>query len=249
MVGRSFYQNKINRAQAQSVVEIQKYNKQVAKEKAQAKADKAAEEKRIYKKHKGEKLVYAPMGDSLAEGLYATKESKRYVSVLSKAISQKMGYNVVLTNGYAKQGTGLKDNGIPNADHVIANMPDLITVEFGTNDLNPKLKNAYSSPDEFKQRLTELIKRLKSETKAKIILVTTWNSGQLSAQYDSPIYSVAKTENIPVADISNVWSDQSTFGPKGYNSFLGIGDGWHPNDKGHREIAETIFKQAYDVLK
>lgn len=252
--GNHYYHTKIQRTSAVAKEEIKSYDLQQKKEEANAKAKKIADEKKIYQQHKGKELVYVPMGDSLAEGWYASTKSKDYVNLLSSIVHQKMGYNVKIRDDIAvKAGTGLKDEGLLRINEVLAANPNFVTVEFGTNDLQTKLNNAYSNPKQFEIRLNDLLKQLKSASShPKILLVTTWNGGQLSQTYDQIIYSVAKKYNFPVADISSVWANRSdTMGPKGESSFAGTGisDGWHPNDKGHKEIAESIYKKAYDLLK
>lgn len=207
--------------------------------------------KQIYHSHKGEELIYSPMGDSLAEGYYATEHNKRYVEVLSQLIEEKLGYDVQLKSGAVKRGTGLKDTAIPNLDKVVSEQPNFITIEFGTNDLKQKKKNAYSNPEDFKKRLTYVIDYLNDHlsNKPKIILVTTW-ARENSLAYDAIIEEVGQEKNLPVVNIESVWQNRiDTRGTKGVQTYLGVSDDWHPNDKGHKEIANAIFQKAYEVLQ
>lgn len=256
ILGKQFYDAKVEKAQEASkpyaIMQDRQEQKQAKKEQQLA-AEKRAEAKRVYNAHKGHELVYVPMGDSLAEGWYATTKSNDYVSVLSDMINNKMGYDVQTKQGVVRAGTGLRDYGLPNVDTVIADRPDFVTIEFGTNDLQKNIQTAYSSPSKFKSLLLEVISRLKSAPKIpKIVLVTTWNGQQGSLEYDSIIEKVGKQEGVPVANIQTVWMGRSdTRGPVGEKSFAGTGksDGWHPNDDGHKEIAQIIYQQAYSVLK
>lgn len=250
---KNHYDNKIINAHAKAKIEFKENIKKEQKDEAEKQALKLAEEKAAYDKHKGEKLIYSPMGDSLAFGVGVTNENKKYVSLLAQQINKKLGYEVEVSEGAVFPGKGLKDEGIPNLPNVIAEQPDFVTIEFGTNDLNENNKNSYSSPQEFKEQLEYLIDTLKDESAKplKILLVTTWNSGQKSLAYDYVIASVAKEKNIPVANIQSVWQNRTdTFGPKGYEDFTGaLSDGWHPNDQGHEEIAKLMFDKTYDILK
>ena len=242
------YYNEKNRERVQAVAE--NYNKEIMDKAAEGKRiedEKRAEEQAIYNKNKGKKLIYSPMGDSLSNGSFASTENTKFVAVLSQLIKEKMGYDVQLENGAVKPGSGLKDNGIPNSQKVIFKHPNLVTIEFGTNDSSKVMDNAYSSPEEFKVRLSNLIDSIKSNADTKIILVTTWKSGY--PVYDDIIKSVGEEKNIPVADISPIWHRNDTFGPEGRTTFIGKSDNWHPNDLGHKLIAETIFDKAYEILK
>ncbi|MDR4949936.1 SGNH/GDSL hydrolase family protein [Neobacillus cucumis] len=191
-------------------------------------------------------LVYSPMGDSLTKGLNATKESNRYTAVLSQLIEKKFGYHVT-QKGIYKSGSTLWQFGLPNYNLINKQNPDLITIEYGTNDL--QLGKRYETPYLFKYNLLLLLNKIQKENR-KIILVTTWNRGARSAPYDKVIKEVGQNRNIPVADISSVWKNRTdTYGPRGLKTPYGISDNFHPNNKGHKEIAEIIFKQVYQLYK
>lgn len=253
VLGQIHYSNKVEshtaKASAQYQVEI-KEQQRIEKEKE---ASRIAEEKAIYEKHKGENLIYSPIGDSLALGQGATAEAKKYTALLSKMIESKMGYDVHLAKGITAGGKGLKDAGIPNLQKVINEEPDLVTIEFGTNDLNPDKEETYLPPQEFQEKLQHVIDKLNSELPKppKIILVTTWNSGGSSITYDEIIERVGEVNNIPIANIQQSWQNRNdTFGPANYNDFMNIpSDNWHPNDHGYQLVAEMIFKEAFEVLK
>ncbi|GER71836.1 hypothetical protein BpJC7_31390 [Weizmannia acidilactici] len=250
--GGYYYQAKVNKTGEKAQ---QQYQADLLKEQqraAAAKAEKEKEAKQIYEKHKGKELVYLPIGSSLTAGNFATKKSKTYVSVLARLIHKNLGYDVKTIEGYGKSGTGLKDNGTDSFPHLIANKPDLVTIEFGTFDLNPNAKNTYVSADKFKKNLENFIEEMRKGAgkKIKIILVTTWNSGQSSLRYDREIQEVGKAEDVPVANIESVWMNRTdTYGPKGEKAASGKSDGWLANDKGHKEIADVIYSQAYRLLK
>ena len=227
-----------------------KYIEQLAAQKEKEEAEAKAEAKRIYESHKGQELVYSPMGDSIAEG-YLVGDKEKYVSLLTDLIEKNLGYDVKLEPIAVKSGTGIKDNGLPNVDKVIEENPDFVTIEFGTNDMNETL-DAYSEPDEFENNLSKLISKLQeSNSKMKIMLVTTWKSGNESLQYDKIIEKVGEEKKVPVANIQSTWQRRSdTVTEKFKEVSNGIkSDGWHPNVLGHELIAGKIYNKAFDVLK
>lgn len=254
-LGNQSYSAKIQTVRTEATkVNQQEKEKQLAEEKKRKEAEEAKkkEEKKVYDKHKGETLIYSPMGDSLSEGFYATDEDSMFIQVLANKINEKMGYNVKVQNGAVQAGTGLRNNGIPNVESVLEEQPDLVTIEFGTNDLNEAHTKAYSTPEEFEDRLKSVIDTLQQDTEKipEIVLVTTWNTAELSLEYDEIITKVGKEKNIQVANIQSVWKDRTnTTGPEGEETFLGERDLFHPNDLGHEEIANAIFNEAYKVLK
>ncbi|UPO88345.1 SGNH/GDSL hydrolase family protein [Niallia sp. Man26] len=250
--GKIQYDNNIKSAGEVAQANYEQYLKDSAEKKEKELADKKAEEKRIYESHKGDTLTYYPMGDSLAEGAFATKEETKYVSVLTDLIEEKLGYVVQLENGAVRSGTGLKNGALPNIQNLIALEPDLVTIQFGNNDYIEKFEDSYSTNEEFKERLEYLIDEIQTNSKStKIIIVTTWNSGGTSLELDRIINGVGKSKNVEVANIQSVWQYRDdTYGPKGYKVYNGgESDGWHPNDKGHAEIATKIFEKAYELLK
>lgn len=188
---------------------------------------------------KGKVLKYCPMGDSLTAGFYATTEDKAFVSVLSNLLYKNMGFKVQKTVT-AKYG-GLLSGALQHVDEVNAQNPDLVSIEFGTNDSNPE---NHVSPDMFKMKLNTLIDdiTIKVDHHPLIVLVTTWNKGD-GYKYDEVIREVGQKRNIPVADITSIWNDASNIGPEGTKVYDGTRDNFHPNDAGMENIANAIFNE------
>ncbi|QDP41442.1 SGNH/GDSL hydrolase family protein [Radiobacillus deserti] len=194
-------------------------------------------------------LVYVPIGDSIAEGWHATSENKSYIDVFT-ALIEKKGMNVVTKPGIRMAGEGLKTAAFPNLPTIIRSKPDLVTIEFGTND-SMKTKDTYAPPEQFKMLLWQLVEHLQnSPTHPTILLVTTWNRGKHSTVYDQIIIDIGNAKNIPVANIQSVWKNRTdTKGPSGKQTFNGTSDQWHPNNKGHQEIANIMYKAIQSYLK
>ena len=253
--GSIYYNSKVNSSVSASqkgykdyLIEEGHKQKLAEEEQKQLEKEKEKERKEVYAKHKGEKLTYFPMGDSLAFGAFASSKESRYVGVLSNLLNKDMGYDVVLDDSTVKSSTGVKDNGLINLPKLIKANPDFVTIEFGTNEVNSKLA-AYSNTIDFEKNLSKMIKEIQEKTDAKIVLVTTWNNGTQSYKFDSVISQVGEEFNVPVANTQDVWGNSDNYGPEGKKTPFGVSDNWHPNDKGHKEIAEKVFEKAYEVLK
>lgn len=250
-IGNYFYNEKIQATTVKAKDEFAKQALLDEREQKRIEEEKAKEAKRVFEKNKGVPLTYIPMGDSISAGFASTKPELKFTSVLSKKIEETLGYDVELITDYAISGSGLKDNGLLNVEEVVKQKPDFVTVAFGTNDLNEKMGNAFAEPDEFKESLLNVITELQEGTpNTKILLVTTWSFGDLSYQYDSIISEIGEMRKVQVANIQAAWVNRSdTAGPKGSKVGTIESDGWHPNDQGHKEIANLVFKKTYDLLK
>lgn len=201
-------------------------------------------EKNYFKKDRGN-LVYSAIGDSLTAGYYSSTENKRFVNVLSSLLENKMGFSVkTFSNG---NYGGTLSNGLKAINQINSQRPDLVTVEFGTNDLNEQNNVPVNI---FKNELNKMIDGITQNVNKtpKIVLVTTWNQGEKSQPFDDAIYSVGKKRHILVANVSALWHDSSNIGPAGKRTFQGKSDNFHPNDKGHAAIAQTIFDVVKDEI-
>lgn len=194
---------------------------------------------------RGEELVYAAMGDSLTNGFYASTKDKRFTSVYENMLINRLGYDVI--SGEESQYGGTSENGLQGLESIKQQQPDLVTIEFGTNDSDP---NNGSDLDTFIANINLMIDGLlEGEDDPYVILVTTWNQGDKAIPFDNAIKEIGKERDLPVAELNDIWMDSSNKGPEGIETFVGTSDNWHPNDKGMELIAEKIFEVSKDLLK
>ncbi|MGH0588852.1 SGNH/GDSL hydrolase family protein [Bacillus mycoides] len=235
IAGKTYWNSKNSKLTSDATVAQTK-----EKENEKANKQKNEAEKQKNKESKGNTTItYAPMGDSLSDGFFASTEDKKFTQVFADKINKEIGYKVTVggVSGYG----GTSSNGLKGVEKINSQDPDLITLEYGTNDSDPH-KNV--SVEQFEENMNAMIDVLtKNENKKpKIIMVTTWNQGDKSIPYDNVIKKIAKEKGFPVADISDIWKNPDNKGPKGVDTFKGKSDDWHPNDKGMQQIAERIFK-------
>lgn len=194
--------------------------------------------KKYYKANRGN-LTYSPMGDSLTDGFYASTEDKKFTSLFSDYLNKGLGYSVNLegVSGYG----GLSSNGVRGVSQVINQDPDLVSIEYGTNDADPKRK---VKPDTLKKNLTTIVEHLNSmDRPPKIFFITTWKTDH-TGTYDAAIKSVAKKYKLPVVDISEFYLEDKTSGPKGKKVYKGTSDDFHPNDLGMQLIARRMYNKT-----
>lgn len=198
--------------------------------------------KSLFKENRGN-LVYAPMGDSLTEGFFATSDEAKYVSVFADYLNEGLGYNVSV-GGISGYG-GISKNGVAGVGSIIQQAPDLVSLEYGTNDADQKRGISATT---LAENLTTIIEDLNSSQKPpKIFLITTWKN-DTDGSYDKAIKQVADKYGYPVVDIHNIWEDPDNSGPAGKTTFKGKSDDFHPNNKGMELIAQKMYSDTYKYI-
>ncbi|BDR56581.1 SGNH/GDSL hydrolase family protein [Xylocopilactobacillus apis] len=203
-----------------------------------------------YLSHK-DKIIYAPFGDSLSVGLFADQQSSKFSSLFAQNLSKKIGKNVI-EKGLSEVAKTAANFGVPSIQTIIDQKPDLITIEFGTNDaVGGKTDYVLNS---FKENLLQIVNAFKNKTTAKLILMTTWSpsNGKYidnDLAFDQKVKEVGKMTNTPVADLSKIWRGHpEVCGPAGKVisdfSQWGNRDDFHPNQIGHQRIAQMLFEIA-----
>ncbi len=208
------------------------------------------EEEHPYKNEKvdfkGEEFTYSPLGSSLTAGYYASKEDKKFASVLSDYIQEEMNYKVSLEGQGAHEA--LLMHGLDAVPEINKQEPDLVSVEFGTSDCSAKNNIPL---DTFQKQLDLLVDDLTGEgtSKPQVVLLTTWSAGERCQAFDEAVKTVGEEHDFPVVDLSEVWRDSSNVGRKGVQTYNGVSDNLYPNDQGMKVIAGKIFEEVEGPLK
>ena len=208
------------------------------------------EEEHPYKNEKvdfkGEEFTYSPLGSSLTAGYYASKEDKKFASVLSDYIQEEMNYKVSLEGHSAHEA--LLMHGLDAVPEINKQEPDLVSVEFGTSDCSAKNNIPL---DTFQKQLDLLVDDLTGEgtSKPQVVLLTTWSAGERCQAFDEAVKTVGEEHDFPVVDLSEVWGDSSNVGRKGVQTYNGVSDNLYPNDQGMKVIAGKIFEEVEGPLK
>jgi len=208
------------------------------------------------KDSKKQQLVYAPFGDSLSVGLFANSKSQRFTTQFAKDISHQTGKKVT-EQGISEVGKMASNLGISQVNNIVAQHPDIITIEFGTNDAAGGATS--SALNNYESSMNTIIKTLQDNTQAQIILMTTWsNNGGIHVaadkEFDQIVYHLGKTYDLPVVDLSKIWDgNNNVTGPSGTNvndfATWGSRDNFHPNQLGHDEIAKLLSKELVKPIK
>ncbi len=174
------------------------------------------------------------LGDSLTEG-HNLNESASFPSQLEVLIKSK-GFNYEVINGGVSGSTTA--SGLSRLTWFLKAKPKLIIVALGANDGLRGVKLSDS-----KKNLEEIIKKGQNSG-AKIILAGMQippNYGpEYTAQFKTLFNDLSKkhkTELIPFL-LKNVAGQKD----------LNLEDGIHPNKKGYKIIAETVFNSIKEFL-
>lgn len=199
------------------------------------------------KKTKKKNLIYYALGDSLSVGLFSNDMNSRFTTLFNNDLKKGTGKDVIEINN-SSVGKTVTNFGLPNVQDLINHQPDIVTIEFGTND------SAYGVDSknlgDFTNNLDTLINRVKQETTAQILLLTTWSpsDGKYISNdetYDHEIQNIGKKYNVTVVDLSTIWRNNPkvTENDLGYSQVYNRAkDQFHPNQIGHEEIAKLLYK-------
>jgi acyl-CoA thioesterase I len=175
------------------------------------------------------------IGDSLTEG-YGVAQSAAFPALLSEKFkSEKLNW-VVKAAGSSGSTSA---SGLERIKWLTKSKPDLVLLLLGSNDGLRGLK-----PEETKKNLDQTVKWA-IDHKIKIILGQLHmppNYGKDYTQKFEKVFSeVAEKNRIPLAGF--LLKDVAG------KSTLNLTDGIHPNEKGHKIVAENIYKSIIKELK
>ena len=188
---------------------------------------------------RGEKAVVVCAGDSITQQNYHTNGFLNYAGLLAEKIPHaciiNAGVSGDTTEGFIKRFE----------EDVERFKPALVTVMFGINDAT-KGEKYLSKFENNLYVITKSIKEIGSE-----ILVLTQNPIMLNVNdesintrasyvgYSKCIRDFAKQNKIPFCDVFLSWQKHVKANP--YKALGLMNDPIHPNERGHKFIAETLL--------
>lgn len=174
------------------------------------------------------------LGDSLTEGYGVSKESA-FPQVIEKKLNQNSPAWQVVNSGVSGSTTA---SALSRVQWMLKNKPDVVLIILGANDGLRGVKTEQSE-----KNLAEAIE-LAQKSQVKVILGGLYmppNYGKVYTQKFKAMYShLAKKYKVYLVPfiLEKVAGD-----PK-----LNQADGIHPNEEGHKIVAETIYNSIKDQL-
>ncbi len=193
------------------------------------------------------------IGDSITRGLHASSDGTTYRTRIFLALGERYPAQIyatfwqgVCTLGRLEQRWGQWPG-----------RPDVLFLELGINDVSRNPNCPQIPEGQWAERYGAMLDRIRRDAPGVFIVVGTlpwpgWKRGtsryQKALLYNEWIREAAQARDIPVADLWEAMEGRTELlsRPEEASAFPPAyrGDGFHPNDQGHRVIAET-FLQAY----
>lgn len=175
------------------------------------------------------------IGDSLTAGWGATTEEHSFRRLVETALARHG--QVEELRPTRKPGTGLT---FANSFADIPTDADVAVIELGTTDADKRPSS------DFARDYAADIARIRSANRSvRLICLSVWRptkdpTGQVA---NNTIGDLCSDRYSVYVDITALFDLSSLRGPQGRETWQGVGDDFHPNDAGHRAIADAILSQ------
>jgi acyl-CoA thioesterase I len=194
----------------------------------------------------GETGTYQVMfvGASVTEGYYATEDDQAYPADTVDLLDQRGADVVPLV--VARAGTGTADV----LKWRLEGSPDAIVLQVATNDFGKGL-----SLQQYRANYGAILAGLRAlAPKARLLCLGGWRAstevnqaGVTGAQFDAMTASECGTARGHFVSLEGLFRNPANHGPQGRATFLGPGDWFHPNNQGHRAIANLVVQNLGPV--
>lgn len=166
-------------------------------------------------------------GDSLTSGYFASSKDAGFRNLLA----EEWG-DVELTSA------DLAHQDLTTVSRIV-DVPadlDIAVVELGTNDISAK-----TPLDDFRSQYVGLLgKILEGSPDAAVVCAGTWQSSVNGRPYNTIIHDECERVGGVYVGLVQAFQDEDNRGPAGVETPFGESDTFHPNDTGHRLIADLI---------
>jgi acyl-CoA thioesterase-1 len=180
--------------------------------------------------NKGESLRVSFVGDSIDYGLFASEKTLRFHELMVEEWRK---------NGLVADESENMIGGTVAAALTTPDFPraqQLYVVELGTNDAT---RVNYR---DFRTQYARLLDRIRTASPdAALVCVGVWRPKELADTFDTIIKDLCEVRGGVFRAISDLAEDEHLRGPAGVPTFEGRSDAFHPNNRGHRMIADRVL--------
>lgn len=191
-------------------------------------------------------LVWVFTGNSITQGAKHTHGLRPYSEIFSERVRFEINRPRDYVINTAISGNTLK-NILDDFDHRVAQFePKIVFLMIGTNDA---ATNNNTSVDQYAERLGTFIPRVRSLGAVPVLLTPTWIRTDLAPEratlsaYASKMKEIAKNQQVILVDNWSIWTSELVTKYNGGVSHDLLNDPLHPNGRGHKEIAMSLFRE------
>jgi acyl-CoA thioesterase-1 len=176
------------------------------------------------------------IGDSLLFGLFASEKADTWSSLVESRLQTETSGAELLPAPRKNLPPGTRTS---TSSFDLSRIPGdlgLAVVELGTNDVSENV-----DLDVFATQYSAILDRIRETSPdSYLVCLSTWRP---VPSYNT-IISAACTSRVRASyvDIGRFYNEPSTRGPAGQSTPFGVSDDFHPNDTGHRAIADSIIE-------
>lgn len=186
----------------------------------------------------GTPLRVLVVGASVSEGWFASSPDHTYSALVAhglEATGRRVRLRLIARPGVTAGEADTWD---------LSGRSDVVIVQLATNDYvrGVPLPVFAASYEDVLHRL-----RIASPT-AEMVCTGGWDdptarnlAGVEAVDYDAAARAACGAVGGRYVDLSAIYLDQRNHGPDGRSTFHGAGDVFHPNDRGHEELAQLIL--------
>lgn len=185
----------------------------------------------------GEAVTIVAFGDSISAGFAVRRGFDHFwLRLLKEKYPQA---EIAIKNEGVCGATSF--DGLARLDwSVIANVPDLVTVNFGINDMYMGIRLG-----EFKSNLIEIVEKILEGSKSEILLLSsepllTPRFDRIVLSYYQTLEDVAEEMGVGFVDVCGAWMRRVSDGVPLESLILPGLD--HPNESGYKIIAEELMR-------
>jgi len=177
------------------------------------------------------------VGASVTEGWFATSKDRTYPALVAKGLADGRRVQVRILS---RPGATAEE--VVQWD--LAVRSDFVVVQVATNDF------VHDVPvDVYAAWYAGALDRLRAASpKAELVCLGAWADpssvnglGVAAVDYDVAARAACGAEGGRYVDLATVYLDVRNHGPAGRPTYNGPGDVFHPNDRGHAEVASMVL--------
>jgi acyl-CoA thioesterase-1 len=171
------------------------------------------------------------LGDSLTYGAFASAPAASYRALVDASLNQQTPIRSDFVGGSGKSSIDITPN-------ITDKAYDLVIVEVGTNDATNQPSGSIS------KNYDALLDKVRAASpNAQLICAGSWQTSYQASKVDGGIFASCRAHKGIFVPLQAYYQNANNRGPDKRQTFYGVADNFHPNDAGHKAIADAILSR------